>query len=116
MHHALWVQREAQVLGEGTLARSVKARHPHADLGHLAGLDARLVRLQELAEAGFDVFGRLVFLDLGGQAILVVGVIVNHLLDTPVNGTAGREEFADRLHFHSCPYSCPYSCPTSVER
>jgi len=90
------VKGRAEVFGERALAAAVKAGYPDADLGHLTAPDAFAENIEELAEAGLDVVRNLVFGDLSGKAVLLLGVIVDDFLNSPVYVTP--EVFVDFRH------------------
>ena len=93
-HHRA-VQGEAQVLGEGTLARPVESRNPDADFVAAATLLSGLHLPQQVRETLLDVFGDHVFGDFRPDLLIGAVLIGNDFLD----GAAERPGRVEEIEY-----------------
>ena len=89
---ALIIERQAEVLGERALARTIEARDPNTHFVFATGFHRELHAIEELAELLLDALGDHVLGDLGLEATFLRGAIGDDLLDGPVNVLAWIEE------------------------
>jgi transposase len=92
---------ESKVLGKRAFTGAVKSPHPDADLGDVAGTDALTENVEKPLEAGVDVVRDFVFFDFPSQPFTVGGIVVDDLLDRPVDRSRIREQVADAVHAYS---------------
>ena len=82
---SLVVEGEAEIFGEGALARAIEAGHPDSHFVLATSLHGHLHAIKELAELLLDALRDHIFRDFSLQPVFLGSTISDDLLDRPIN-------------------------------